>query len=433
MGLTDNEAFAKLLKSLENFDQLIADNRNPQADLASHYPYSPERYHFYVNGDRKYLLYGSHPKFDDAENYFGLNPDAGDVITFNTTERYRYPVGFVMSISHSERINQALSDGDAVIRGFGKPDLENSSDDTPGPNADGWLWINNSTTTGAEVKLALYNDGEETASDKMEIHTALDVQRRLEERGDWYNVGSVEGVESYTDGGEQINERAVEVGNDDGKATKIGNHKFHMSVKASNSTSNLEVQMGSIALIDLGSTDPIGRGKGSSITLTHSGSGDWEVMGAIKSNSSVVNSQITFVDIGKVSDNSQDVKVLGSVVDKENTDVVDGDFFTPEDRSPRNTTIRIAEFVGGNKTLPNQIASDAETVVSEPAVADPGGWQVARATLWSSGSGANTTVKSDSFVRPRNIPEGEYILMLGKIGGGSQVTLEVDFDTTEQY
>lgn len=432
MGLTDNEAFAKLLKSLENFDQLIADGRNPKGDLASHYPYSPERYHFYVNGDRKYLLYGDHPKFEDAENYFGLSPDADDVITFNTTERYRYPVGFVISISHSERINQALNDGDAVIRGFGNPDLENSTDDSPGPNADGWLWINNSTTDGAEIKLALYRDGTETASEKMEIHTALDVQRRLEERGDWYNVGSVEGVESYTDGGEQINERAIEIGNDDGKATKVGNQKFHMSVKASSSTNNLEVQMGSIALIDLGSTDPIGRGKGSSLSLTHSGSGDWEVMGAIKSNSSIVNAQITNLRIGETTD-GEDVKIFGAVVSKENTDVVDSEFFVPEDRNARNTTIRIAEYTGGNKNFPEEETSDAETINQVTATDDPGGWQVARATLYASGQGSTTQIKADNFVRPRNIPEGEYVLILGKVGGGTEITISADFETTEQY
>ena len=104
-------------------------------DLAGHYPYSPERFRVYVNGTRQQIQYdGEPPEFTDEIDVHSLTPqNAGDTVTLETTEIFRYAVGYVLEWSFAMQTTGQLQSGDAVIVGYGDADLANSTDDSPGP------------------------------------------------------------------------------------------------------------------------------------------------------------------------------------------------------------------------------------------------------------------------------------------------------------
>jgi len=120
--------------SITSFDQLSSTGINNKADIASHYPHSPERHRLYINDSRFLLQYNSTAKFEDADDSWILKPAAGDTIQYQTAERFRYVVGFVSAVGQAFQTNQSLQSGDKIVVGYGDSDLANDM-----AAADGWF------------------------------------------------------------------------------------------------------------------------------------------------------------------------------------------------------------------------------------------------------------------------------------------------------
>jgi len=415
------ELAERFKRSSDNFDKLLTRNTRNKADLAAHYEISPERYRFEVNGTQRFLSYGIPDEVTDSVDSFDVNPNAGDTNTLRTAERWRYPVGFTVSISWAEQFNQALSGDDVYVRGFGDTDQENAAaGEALGPSADGWFLINTADMADNRVKFVIYRDGSEKASDTVITQRDITAHRRFEITFDWYNVGSSRLVESFvTVNGRQSNPQISEVGVDTSngngidKGPETGNKQVEFSISADSGNSDLVMQVGSIGIIDNGDTTPINRIKTARLDVSYGAGGDdWLPVAAIRENDSreVINTQLQQLSISNKSDNTADVQLLATAVNAGNTDATS--FDTPPEHNPFNSVIEQTLNV---TTHPDPANSDATnvTTTSDP-VSNPGGWQVGYASSYSSGQGTNTERSSTSQVNPRNFYPDNVILLLAR-------------------
>jgi len=272
-GLGDNFA-----ENQDAFGESIRLNTQNRADLASHYAYSPERYRVFVDGNRQLIQYDGEPaQFSDNADSFSLKPQTdGEVVTLKTAERYRYVVQYVVEWSLAFQINQELQSGDVWAVGFGDPDLENSTDDTPGPAADGWFVYQNDTNAPNKATLAEYRSGTAVDETTVSFDELPQEWGRVAGETNWYNVGTTALTESYvetTDGvAEQFNDVVGTVGVDVGKGPELANQQLTASVKAGAGAGSLEYEQGSIGVRIFGDVDAIVRAKTFNFELDYSGS-----------------------------------------------------------------------------------------------------------------------------------------------------------------
>lgn len=389
------------------FGKQVANTDN-KADIAGHYPYSPERLRVHVNGARQLIQYGSVPEYADIVDAHQLTPQtSGDVVSIRTAERFRYVVQYVTEWSGALQINQALQSGDAITFGYGDADLANSTNDFPGPSADGWFFHWHSGLTGNEVRIAEYRDG--TAVSEAVVDTvkqATDWIRYAAETN-WYNVGETKFEETYTDAGsDQQNNDLGKVAPPDGKGPQTANKPIEASVKAVNGAPNLTLEVGSFGLRTLGDVTAVKRHK------THTWSGttgttanEWTPVQAIRvdSDRKIVNVQISNTDVTEVSSSTADVEALVIAVDPSNTDA--SGFATPNTHSSTGSVVEITDTV---TTAPDSTGTTATSV------ANPGGYQLGFGSRLSSGSGGNVTVSSGSETPKRNLANGDNALILAR-------------------
>jgi len=138
----------------------------------------------------------------------------------------QYVVQYVTEWSFATQLNQELQAGDVYACGYGNPDLKNSPDDTPGPDADGWFVYQNSSHDSKEATLAEYRSGSEVDATTLQFRKLFQTFGRLAGETNWYNVGNTRLVETTTgdyDGKESIqrNERVGRVSVDDGKGPEL--------------------------------------------------------------------------------------------------------------------------------------------------------------------------------------------------------------------
>jgi hypothetical protein len=109
-----NELKTLLLNSTDAFGKSVRLGTTNEADLPSHYDYSPERYRLYVDDTRQFIQYDGFPaQFADNADSFSLLPQAdGEVVKLETAERYRYVVQYVLEWSLAFQTNQDLNSGD---------------------------------------------------------------------------------------------------------------------------------------------------------------------------------------------------------------------------------------------------------------------------------------------------------------------------------
>lgn len=443
------ELLNRIKFSSDNFDKIISDVTKNKADLGSHYNLSPERYRYFVNGTRKFLIYDldfSEPTLIDNDDDFTVDIGTGSTARLETAERYRYPVGYVVSASWAETVSQPLQTGDLYVRGLGNPDIANvpSGADDLGPAADGWFLINLPSMSNDEVKLAIYRDGSEQASKITSVKIPIDSTKksRYEFRYDWYNVGSVEFRETYTENGEQINKAQAELAVDDDDGPKDGNKKVTHAVKKENTGFN--AQIGSFGLNDLGDIVPILKEKTAEVELTYSTSGitnastgDWIPLLALKESDElqVVNAQLASMDIVNKSSTSEDVQVVAIAVDENNTDA--SGFSTPGLHAERNSVVEETTSVS---TVPDPTQSDQDTIVSTEFIQSSGnggddnvpGWQIGYASNFSSGQGVNTERTGTSRVKKRNFYANDNVVIMVRASTDG-ISFNLEYVTEQQW
>lgn len=426
-----------LRESRDAFNREVALGTTNEADLAGHYPYSAERYRVYVNNTRQLIQYNGEPaEYEDVVDGHLLKPQtSGDVVTFRTAERYRYVVQYVTEWSFSTQLNQPLQAGDVYACGYGDPDLENSSDDTPGPSAEGWIVYQNSSHAVDEATLAEYRNGAEKDATTVTFRELFQTFGRLGGETNWYNVGNTVLTETSTgqyNGVEnsQRNEVIGRVSVNGGKGPEIANHPLTFSVKAGDGAGTLQAEVGSIGVRTLGQVTGLLRSKTFDFNLELTEGVGFEPLLAIRVDPDrfLVNTQFSVLEPLEFSASDDLVlqaKVFSSdtVTDGTGTPLGDGDFSTPAELSSKNSVIEASDAV-------EQIPDSTGTL--QTATQDPGGYQVAYGSLTTTGAGGagSARVSSRARIQKRAIPNSDVAVIMGRSAGQSTGTItgEVQFE-----
>ena len=435
--MVDHEGVRRALATFTDaFGNQISLGTTNEADLASHYAYSQERYRVFVDGVRQQIQYDGFPtQFTDNPDSFSLEPQAdGEVVTLKTAERYRYVVQYVIQWSLAFQINQDLQAGDVWAVGYGNPDLENSTDDTPGPNADGWFVYQNSSNASDEVVLAEYRDGAEVDTATTTLTKLPQTWGRLAGNTNWYNVGETKLTETYV-GIENLkkaqqNDTVATVGVEDGKGPILGNQPVTASVKTGASgAGSLELEVGSIGVRTFGNVTGILRTKTFDFEQAYEGTaGEFEPLLAIRVDPDrrEVNTQFSVLEPLEFSQ-TDDLVLIANIFDKDNVldtngdPLVDGDYSTPPELSTLNSVIETSDAVA-------QVVDSTGT--PQTSMTDPGGYQVAYGSLTSSGAGGqgNARVSSRARTQKRAVPNGDVAVIMARSDSTGTINGDVQFE-----
>lgn len=405
------------------FGKLVADTTN-EADIAGHYPFSPERLRLFVNGTPQLLQYGTSAAYTSLPDSHQLTPQsAGDVVTMETAEKYRYVVQYVTEWSAALSVSQSLQSGDAVTFGYGNADLENSSDDFPGPAADGWFWHWHSGLDGTDVRLAEYRDGEARDEVIASLEKGPTIWKRLSTETNWYNVGNSVFTETFSDEGDQTNQIVGQTSVDNDKGPQSPNQAVQLSIKAESGVGGLSAELGSVGVRTLGDVSAITREKTNEFTATISTTGTWVPVLAMRVDPDrpTVNTQIKNTDIVEFS-GSGDVRLMPIAVapskaaDTNGNALTDSDFSTPEEQSPMNSVLEVSSAVA-------QFPDSTGAVVT--SATNPGGYQLGFASSHSSGSGSKTQTASGGTTRKRQLTDRDICVVLAKADVTGDVTSEI--------
>lgn len=422
-GDLDRNPSATIRAELQSYEDAfgfpIIRNTTNEADIASHYPQNAERLRVSVNGTRQFVEYDTVSEYSHSTDSHDLTPQSdGDVVTLETAEKFRYVVQYVLAYSTALETNQALQSGEAVTLAYGDADLTNSSDDTPGPAADGWIWNWRSDLNSDEVEVGLFRNGTKKASETITLEKDLTTHSRYEGIMNWYNVGIAQFIETYTENGIQLNPAQASVSIDDGKGPQTANKPVQMSVKAKGGAGNLTLKAGSIGVSTHGNVTGILRTKTHPVTATINNTDTYEPFYAMQvdSDRDIVNAQLQKIEVQEGSDIG-DVTVVALGVDPSKTDA--SSFSTPAEHSGRNSVIEETTSVS---TFPDSGGSVVSTAT------DPGGYQVGYGSLYSSGNAATAPQKSGGDTEKRQLSDLEIVVLAANASATGDVTVEVTIE-----
>lgn len=401
----DGEPFNIVDNIKANTDALgsnIVQNTRNVADLAGHYPFSPERFRLYIDGNRQNIQYGAISQYNKQIDYHELIPNQGEVVTLKTAERFRYVVGFIIEPSYALAVSRSLEEGDKIVFGLGKDDLENDM-----ANADGWFWIYTPDLGDNQIRMSEYRNGTEVDFNIVSLQKALQIWKRLANRINWYNVGNNEGIETYTEDGEQYNPLVGKTSVDNGRGPELGNHRVTFSIRRGASSSPITLEVGSIGVKTLGGVTSIKRSKIGESSYTFTTINEWVPILALRTKDthkmvSTVLSDINIVEWGGAGD----VEVLvknhdpSLVLDSGGNVLVDSDFSTPELMTKINTSIEVTKNVA---QAPDKNGTPQSSILQGPL----GGYTVGYSSFLQEGSGQNKVRNQNSLQVKRLVPDGD--------------------------
>jgi hypothetical protein len=406
-----------LADAQDAFDNLIT-NRTNVVDLASHYPYSPERWRLFVDGSRVFPEYAdplvnglaqySHGRMPNAggaaADVHTITPQAGETVVLETTERPRYVVQFELAATLAAQLNQELVGDDRLRLGL--------FDGT-----DGWYFEQRSDLAADECELVSLRAGSEIyRTDPVNAQRATTAFARLRLVTGWYNITRQAWERSYSNNGRQEN---VTIGGpgvsaDDQRGPETGNLPLRFEVTADASTSDLALYAGSAAQVNLGTTTQFTRTKTSQVGPITVGTADtWLPIAAIRvdPNRDITNCQLRQLDPEEFTGNG-DIKVIAMSVAPSKTDA--SGFATPESHSEAGSVIEETTSV---TTSPD---SGGTTVSS---ATNPGGFQVGYGSLYSSQGGTTAAVATRGGQK-RFISGRDVIVILANATTTGDVTIE---------
>ena len=421
----------------DTFGKKIADSTRNAADIASHYPYSPERWKFfsgdasnpanqvflqYNNGDSRY----AHQRFNGTGEFdvHQINPSGGEKLTFRTAERFRYIVGYEGQFSLSFGLEQSLQVGDTVRIGSFR-------------GGEGYGIEFNGSLGDNQARVFTLRNGSEVVSQQVSLSSPVTTFNRYSIEFAWYNIGRVKFSQTYTSNGEQIRDTLAETSRDDARGPQTGNLPISFETEPDPGTSGFTANVGSCAFQIFGDVDSITRTKAFVETgLTYGGSGDWEPFLAVRvdPDRNIVVSE--FLNLG-VEEFTGDDDIFVSaqafssqkVADSGGNLLTDADFESPEITSGPNSAMQISDNV-------DQIADNTGTL--QTSMANPGGYQLAFGSLYSqtSGQGGNATTSTSSGVRSnvkRQLRENDFVVFMGRTRGATSGDATLEFSTEQDW
>lgn len=368
------------------FGNEISRTTRNNADLASHYQYTPERHRLYKNGTRELIHYdvdGSSDLEDNragAEDVFVLTPSAGDTLQFRSAERFRYTVNYVSQVTQAFAVNQSLSNtDDRVTIGLDtSPNIDLS---------DGYFLEHLPSHSDTEVDLFIKRNGN-VVGDRttVTLQAAVTAWQRFVNEYSWYNVAGSEWSNTISgtfDGENEVrNFKLAEFGVADGDTNAgpggrgpiSGNGHIIYEVEADSSTTGLELFVGSMSFTTLGATPASVKAKGAetdAIDVTQTD--DYEPLFALRRdpNRPNVNVDLRQIEITQGAGQALAISCNSSeVLDSNGNELADSGFSRPAEHSIQNSVVEVT-----NGSYVNQFPNSTGSTVT--TASDPGGYQLA--------------------------------------------------------
>jgi len=261
-----------ILDSTDEFGKLVADATENELDIATQYNLSPERARLFRNGSRAFPHYNTVSQFSDDADVWTLQPDAGDRMHIRSAESVTYTVNYVLQLSQALELNQSLTNGDVLRWGAYN-------------GTDGWIAEQRGADHADDQIDVIESRGgaETTLATDVSLARPVTDWTRYELRYNWYNVGNQRWVQTYTDDGTQVNEELVTTSNDGERGPETANLNIWWEIQAADTTTNLELRVGSGGAITLGSPQSLTRDKTQLVQVTVEGTnGAWEPVYAVR-------------------------------------------------------------------------------------------------------------------------------------------------------
>lgn len=384
-------------------------------DVASHYPISPERWTLRVNGTRQLPQYGSVSQYNHAGDVHELKPSGGDTVVLETAERPRYVVQYEFAATWAAQTNQSLNSGDKVRVGL--------YDGT-----DGWfLEHNGDHADDRTCDLVTLRDGsEKIRKEGVDMDKAITKFARFKLRTGWYALTRQLWERSYSENGEQVNSTIGKTSTDDERGPKVGNLPLRYEVQAAAGTSGLVFEAGSCALVNLGATKALKRTTATLEEDTIGTTGSWVPLRAyrVDPDRDIMAVQTTNLSVGEYSA-SDDVELLFNSFDPSKVaasggnQLGDADFVVPEDYTGDNSVVETSSAVA-------QVAGSGGVVAS--SVAAPGGFQVARGSLFDGAGNQVAGGDNPTGQLKRPVYSRDHVVILGKSDTTGDVAYQLRFE-----
>lgn len=387
-------------------------------DVASHYPYNPERWRLTVDGSRVFPEYGAVSQYNHAGPHHELIPAQGETVVMQTAERPRYAVGFEQVASLAFSISRSLETGDQVRVGL--------FDDN-----DGWFLEHNPSHNDDQVDLVVRDatNGDQATSN-ISLDQAVTNFERYELRTAWYRVTGQLWRQSVVAGASQKNKEIGRTHKETGP--EVGNLPMRFEITRG-TTSAITMDAGSCALLTQGNKTGIRRVKTHEVQLTTDANADgatWFPQYALRidPDRSIVDTQISSMTV-QAYGGAGDVRCFlsshapSNVLKTGPSELADSDFSVPAAHMGQNSVLE--ETDGSTVTQ----AADS-TGATTTSTSDPGGYQVGYASLHGTGSGSSGGKAQDSTSKKRGLYGGDYAVLWIR-ADNSNVDVQVNI-TTEQ-
>lgn len=412
--LDDNYELHQIKRSLldarDAFGNLITSRTNV-LDLGAHYPYSPERWRVFVDGSRVFPEYGSVAQYTHDTDVHRLQPGAGETVVFESAERPRYVVQYELAATWAFAVNQQLTGDDRIRVGL--------YDGT-----DGWYMEQRGDHADAQTAdFVLERAGSEVYRETdIDIHKPSTTWARLRLKTGWYDITRQEWQRSYPDAGTQENPVIGTFSADETRGSRTGNLPLHYEVTADAEVSGLELEAGSAAQVNLGTTTPFTRVKTAEFTATVPTADTWVPIHAFRIDPAreIINTQLRTTDVVEF-DGSGDVRVMprafspANLADSGGGALVDGDFSTPAEHSASSSVVESTSAVAQFPDSTGAVDTSTDT---------PGGYQLGFASWWSTGSGSKTSQEGGTSTPKQGLYRGDVCVFLANATVSGDVTVE---------
>jgi hypothetical protein len=415
-------------RSRDNFDRNVSNELKDIIELPGEKDFTPERYRYFVNGNRRFLMYGDDANYSETQAGRLLTPDAGMTQTFRSAERAFYPVGNDLWVSIAQAIPTLPDEGDAVISGYGDPNIQNYNPDTRtwgGTTADGYLGIFDADTGTDTVHEVIVQSGTVVYRNDLELRKDADILSIFERQLNWYDVGQSVLKQSFTaidqhPNDPQQNRTIGATAVDDGQAAALGSQRPVVAVTQAEGNTGLEVEVGSMGIRTPGPAEPNYKTKAHRITATVSTTDTWQAVGAIRGQPSrnVTKLRLNSINILSTAGSNTNTRVLVVSVDRVNTnatDIFNGQThadLVPNEHSKKNSVVE--QIVDNTITVPieDDPGTDVTGAVSANTADNPGGYQIGNDSFTTETAQGNQTVFEEGITPNRELNDRDVGVIL---------------------
>lgn len=397
----------QLIENTDAFGNLTHPRTNV-LDIAAHYPYSPVRWRLFVDGSRVFPEYNSVSQYNHATDVHELKPNAGETVVFETTERPRYVVAYELAATFAFDYNQELQGDDKIRVGLWDGD-------------NGWYLEQNSSHAVDRADFIELRDNTETyRKENVDTLTSLQEFHRLKLETGWYQVTRQTWERSYSSNGRQVN---GEIGSFDSGSSrngpKYGNLPLRYEVTADSNSTDLTLNAGSTAQVNLGDTVPLTRDKKLFGEGTIDTADVYQPLAAYRVDPDrfIINTEVEDFTCRKTT-TSSDTYLLFQSFAKENVrdgngnQLQDSDFSSPNSQSTQTSVLEVATNVE------QVVDSDGNL---QTGMANPGGYQVQSAALYTGTGQTKTTAVGPGAIVKRTVTDRDYVVVLAKSGATGDV------------